>query len=112
MATEDEAVQDIQDNLTARDQGIALDGTSSTRPSNTEDLDETRRLLYMTLFAGRTKRYNLVGTIVNAMRHHQGFSDPDLEERVLAQVESPSTADGDTWTRQQIARLTSELGEA
>lgn len=108
MADEDE-VREMQDNLTARDQDIAQDGTSSTRPSNAEDLDETRRLLYMTLFAGRTKRYNLVGTIVNAMRHHQGNDAPDLEERVLAQVESENL--DDTWVRGQIARLTSQLGQ-
>lgn len=106
MATEDEAVQDMQDNLTARDQDIAQDGTSSTRSTSAEDLDETRRLLYMLLFANRTKRYNLVGTVVNAMRHHQGCADADLEERVLAQVE---LAGDDTWVRQQIARITAEL---
>lgn len=100
----------MQDGLTARDQDIALDGTSSTRPTSAEDLDETRRLLYMTLFAGRTKRYNLVGTIVNAMRHHQGCTDADLEERILAQVED-APAD-DTWTRAQIAAITAQLGEA
>lgn len=110
MADEDEAVQEVQDNLTARDQDVALDGTSSTRPTNAEDLDETRRLLYMTLFTHRTKRYNLAGTIVNAMRHHQGNDAPDLEERILAQVEG--TSPDDTWTRQQIARLSAQLGEA
>lgn len=111
MADEDE-VREAQDNLTARDQDITMDGTSSTRPTNAEDLDETRRLLYMSLFAGRTKRYNLVGTIVNAMRHHQGYAGADLEERVLAQVENASTIEGDAWAREQIARITSELGEA
>lgn len=35
-----------------------------------EDLDETRRLLYMALAAGRTDRYNLVGTLTNALLHH------------------------------------------
>jgi hypothetical protein len=109
MAEEDEAVREMQDNLLASDQDVAQDGTSSTRPSNAEDLDETRRLLYMTLFASRTKRYNLVGTIVNAMRHHQGCKDEDLEERILAQVENQAD---DTWVRAQIARLTIELGEA
>lgn len=110
MAAEDEAVRDAQDNLIASDQDIAQDGTSSTRPTNAEDLDETRRLLYMTLFARKTKRYNLVGTIVNAMRHHQGNDAPDLEERVLAQVEDE--APDDAWTREQIASLTRQLGEA
>jgi hypothetical protein len=101
----------MQDNLTARDQDVAQDGTRSARPSNAEDLDETRRLLYMTLFTHRTKRYNLVGTIVNAMRHHQGNDAPDLEDRVLAATEN-ETRDGETWAREQIARLTAQLGEA
>lgn len=110
MADEDEAVQEMQDNLTARDQDVALDGTGPARPSDAEDLDETRRLLYMTLFTHRTKRYNLVGTIVNAMRHHQGNDAPDLEERILAQVEG--TSPDDAWARDQIARLSAQLGEA
>lgn len=46
------------------------------------DLDETRRLLYMALAAPRTERYNLVGTIVNALRHHQGM----LLDRSLSQA--------------------------
>jgi len=109
MAGEDEAVRDMQDNLTARDQDIAQDGTSATRPTDDQDLDETRRLLYMLLFATRTKRYNLVGTVVNAMRHHQGYDGADLEDKVLAAVED--SPPDETWARSQIARITAELGQ-
>lgn len=45
------------------------------------DLDETRRLLYAALAAPRTRRYNLVGTIANALRHHQSERlDRSIEE--------------------------------
>ncbi len=80
----------------------------------THDLDETRRLLYMALVVGQTKKYNLAGTLINALRHHQGVTDADLEDRVLHQVEGTETGDDDTWVRGQISRITDELaaGEA
>jgi hypothetical protein len=74
------------------------------------DLDETRRLLYMALVTGKTKRYNLAGTLINALRHHQGVTDPDLEEQVVAQVEGTSA--DEAWARRVISRITTELGEA
>lgn len=74
------------------------------------DLDETRRLLYMALVAGKTKRYNLAGTLINALRHHQGITDPDLEEQVVTQVEGVDV--DETWARSQINVITAELGEA
>lgn len=82
-------------------------------PAAAKDLDETRRLLYMALLAGRTKRYNLAGTVVNAIRHHQK-ADPDddpavLEDRVVAYVEG--TAEDGTWVRDQIRRCIDALGE-
>jgi hypothetical protein len=73
------------------------------------DLDETRRLLYMALVADKTKKYNLVGTLINALRHHQGVTDADLEDRVTSQVEG--TAADETWARGQIDRITTALGE-
>jgi hypothetical protein len=72
------------------------------------DLDETRRLLYMALLATRTKKYNLAGTLVNALRHHQGVTDADLEDKVVAQVEGIDGAD-ESWVREQIARINDEL---
>lgn len=69
------------------------------------DLDETRRLLYMALYASQTDRYNLVGTLVNALVHHGSGMDPDEAGRqVLAAVHGADTA----WLREQIARLTAE----
>lgn len=86
--------------------------------SAARDLDETRRLLYMALLVGKTKKYNLAGTIVNAIRHHQD-ADPDtdpavLEDRVVEYVNrtpgDTATAD-DTWVRDQIRRCIGALGE-
>jgi hypothetical protein len=77
------------------------------KPDTARDLDETRRLLYMSLVASKTKKYNLAGTLINALRHHQGVSDPDLEDKVISQVEGV-TADG-IWAREQIARINDEL---
>jgi hypothetical protein len=65
------------------------------------DLDETRRLLYMVLFASRTEHYELAGTLVNALRHHQGVRDPGLEERVLSLIEG---SNGRKWACEQIRR--------
>ena len=36
-----------------------------------KDLDETRRLLYMALVYNRTTRYELAGTLINTLLHHQ-----------------------------------------
>ena len=71
------------------------------------DLDETRRLLYMALVVGKTKKYNLAGTLINALRHHQGNTDPDLEARVISKVEA--TEPDETWARGLIGAITAEL---
>jgi len=76
--------------------------------SRDRDLDETRRLLYMALVVGKTKKYNLAGTLINALRHHQGVTDADLEDKVVAQVEGTDGAD-ETWVRAEIARINDEL---
>lgn len=77
------------------------------------DLDETRRLLYMALFAGQTKHWELAGTIVNTLRHHQGVDDPDLEARVVEYLNrepgDAATAD-DIWVRAQIQRCIDMAG--
>lgn len=41
-----------------------------TTPEAVDDLDETRRLLYMALWVGSTDRYELAGTLTNALVHH------------------------------------------
>lgn len=73
------------------------------------DLDETRRLLYMALVVNKTKKYNLAGTLINALRHHQGVTDPDLEDKVIAYIEGNS--EDDAWMRDEILRVISLLGE-
>jgi hypothetical protein len=78
------------------------------------DFDETRRLLYMALLAGRTKRYNLAGTLVNALKHHHGIADQGLERKIVDLVNGVSdedTADREKWVRHQIDRITAELGD-
>lgn len=74
-----------------------------------KDLDETRRLLYMALVVNRTKRYNLAGTLVNAIKHHQRLDiDTDvLIDHVLDAVESGN----ESWVREQIDRICGELGD-
>lgn len=78
-----------------------------------KDLDETRRLLYMALFATRTKKYNLAGTLVNALRHHQniGLDDRNLENIVISLINGdPENVErDDTWAREQIAAITDSL---
>lgn len=78
------------------------------------DRDETRRLLYMALYAGQTPRYSLVGTLVNALAHHGSGLDPDeVGEHVLTVV-AEYTADREArnastaWLRAQIERLSAE----
>jgi hypothetical protein len=75
-----------------------------------QDLDETRRLLYMAYFAPRTPYYVLAGTIVNALRHHQGVDDTELEESVLALLSR--SAGADLWFRNQLTRIERENDEA
>jgi hypothetical protein len=77
--------------------------------SDRRDLDETRRLLYMMLVVNRTKRFNLVGTVANAMLHHQHFTDLSrdaLLDLLVDQAEGSNYAD---WFTQQIDRLTVEI---
>jgi len=80
------------------------------------DFDETRRLLYMALAAPRTKKYNLAGTLVNALRHHHAVPlDADvIMEHVIAVIDSDSTAgttESVSFLEAQIARITAELGD-
>lgn len=54
-----------------------------------KDRDETRRLCYMALAASRTTKYNIVGTLTNALAHHSGLvEDPyELLEALVRLVE-------------------------
>lgn len=77
------------------------------------DLDETRRLLYMALVVRRTEKYELAGTLINALKHHQGVDvEPNartgvasdaLVNRVVAYLNGDRQQDD--WLITQIAKL-------
>jgi hypothetical protein len=70
------------------------------------DLDETRRLLYMALAAPRTKRYNLVGTLVNALAHHGlGVNPIEAMANLINAVEQPDNGEAAGWVHAQIDRI-------
>jgi len=82
-------------------------------------LDETRRLLYMALLRPRTDKYELAGTLVNALAHHHpDKTDPEwsremIADRVVAVIESRDEPAGSrVWLQRQIQRLTEELGSS
>jgi hypothetical protein len=79
------------------------------------DFDETRRLLYMAALATRTKRYNLAGTLVNALVHHHAVDDVTADEAASHVVNVVEGTDLDeasrAWLREQIGRITAELGD-
>lgn len=82
-------------------------------------LDETRRLLYMALLRQRTDKYELAGTLVNALAHHHpDKADPEwsremIADRVIAVIEGQDEPAGSrVWLQRQIQRLTEELGSS
>ena len=82
---------------------------------DSKDFDEARRLVYMAQLAGRTKRYNLAGTLVNALVHHHAVDDiteAEAADHVVAVLEGGEGEDaGRVWLQQQIDRITAELGD-
>jgi hypothetical protein len=90
---------------------------NTTGTGDKTGLDETRRLLYMALLVNRTKRYNLAGTLVNALAHHHAVDDlgvTEITDHVVDVIESKSTGEFDVsraWVREQIDRITAELGD-
>lgn len=74
-----------------------------------KDLDETRRLLYGALVARKTKRWELVGTLTNALVHHSGLATDAnvVSDMALELVEGSGSAEG--WARDLIAQLTERL---
>jgi hypothetical protein len=79
------------------------------------DFDETRRLLYMAKLASRTKRYNLAGTLTNALVHHHAVDDLDADQvadHVVAVLEGGEGEEaGRAFLWEQISRITAELGD-
>lgn len=82
--------------------------------SDKTDFDETRRLLYMALLVPRTKRYNLAGTLVNALKHHHAVDSLDADtiaDHVVSVLEGDDSTDSPAWLREQIDHITAELGD-
>lgn len=78
------------------------------------DLDETRRLLYGCLMASHTRRWEVIGTVANALLHHGHDVDInswDLLDLLLGVVER-SDATGKAWIRSQIERINARLAES
>jgi hypothetical protein len=77
-----------------------------------EDYDETRRLMYMALLRQRTEKYELAGTLVNALTHHHSVTLPvnEIITHVLAVIENDDE-DSVIWMQNQIGRISDQLGD-
>jgi len=74
------------------------------------DLDETRRVAYMALFAKRTERYELAATIANALAHHgQGVPYQEAADHLAKILGRDPQGEGERWLQEQIDRITAEL---
>jgi hypothetical protein len=91
--------------------------TKTIGDGDARDFDETRRLLYMALLSNRTKKYNLAGTLVNALKHHHAvdLEINEIADRVVGVIEGQGDltelASNELWVRDQIDRITAELGD-
>jgi hypothetical protein len=82
------------------------------------DLDETRRLLYMALLEPRTERWpNLGGTLINALAHHSGRAAAEeciAHLRALCGPRDETTdeaiAAAKAWAQALIDQITADLG--
>lgn len=75
------------------------------------DRDETRRLLYMAAAARLTTKYNLVGTLANALLHHSHLAtDVDATITTLCRfVEGHHELDGTDPARDWVLARLAEL---
>ena len=77
------------------------------------DLDETRRVAYMALYAADSRAPELVATLVNALAHHQPAVDPKLAAGHVATIVNGGPGDprrSVLWLQGHIDRITAELG--
>lgn len=74
------------------------------------DLDETRRLLYMVKAASQTERYNLVGTLTNALSHHDGNVGTDPDECMANLIDAVAGEDSALdWVQARLWDVTEAL---
>jgi hypothetical protein len=74
-----------------------------------KDLDETRRLLYGALVARKTKRWELVGTLTNALVHHSGLATDPTVVSDMARELVDGNGSAEDWARDLIAQITERL---
>lgn len=85
----------------------------AVRTLDSREADEIRRLAYGALAAGRTRRWELVGTLVNALVHHSGLvADPyDLLDYLVEIVETPIAGAGRYERGERLRELIEQLGK-
>jgi hypothetical protein len=76
-----------------------------------QDLDETRRLLYMGMCVGDVDEWELAGTLINALLHHEG-AEPGLtaaeaKTHISALFAGEPTAR--LWAEDSIERISLQL---
>lgn len=77
------------------------------------DLDETRRLLYMALACQSAgKRAELVGTLVNALRHHSRLMEGAVMDNIAEVLRMVSTNEGRRFASMLISACTYRIGHA
>lgn len=86
------------------------------------DMDETRRLLLCAYFVGRVERYELAGTIANALLYHpQRTAFTNSRDEVFTQLtvlcdafasdaSSEEREDAEAWALLNIDSITAALG--
>lgn len=74
-----------------------------------KDLDETRRLLYGGIAARRTDRWELVGSLVNALVHHSKLID-DADDAMWQALDLVGGLKGnEAWATDLINQITEKL---
>jgi hypothetical protein len=87
---------------------------AATQERRRMDLDETRRVAYMTLVAGtnrdKVRAYELVATVANALAHH-GLEVPYQEAagHLVTVINGEAEGESGQWLQAQIDRLTTTL---
>lgn len=86
------------------------DLTEKLDDATRRDLDETRRLLYGAMAAPQTRKWEVVGTLANALLHHSGLSDQDPKDLIdrLVRIVEQQGAD-DAWLLDLIAEVNARL---
>lgn len=81
----------------------------SAKKSLITDLDESRRLAYMTLMSKGTGDYGLAATLLNAIVYHQQkATEEEAMKHLRALASGRDCDDSEEWLRRQIQRINDE----